>query len=1142
MKKSPFLVFTIFAGSLPLLSAAPFEWIGPGVDFFDESKWTDNGGAVTGDPFVAAAGMLGGPGAYNIRNATLSTGAGTGVTGAVHWDVSSTVNFTNTNGRFLTVMRSSASTVLNFDASDLYINTIAEWNNLAAFSSQAGPFGTQWKMNLTNDSDVVSSSNGTAPNAGIWYGNVTISDTSSLAVDTAYYSFINVASAGASVTFNANSGTTPAGNPLNLSVVNLTAVGASVRFNNETVDRVLANHLYATSTASPSDGMLIGGAPIGVAGMTAANLGAGGSYTDPVNGAAFTLVSDGATGSIFMVTSLPTTPARNLTYTNASGTSVWAVNGAADWNQNTTAVPFFNGDSIAFNDAAFTANPSVITLAVAPPPAVVMPGALDVNVTDGHTYAISGEIYGGAPITKTGTGTLRFTTPDLNMPYYGQMTLDGGSLEIGGWSNALRNARLLVNPGSTFRVLSNTTTQDLYNPDTIMAGGTWDNEDRSFSFRPITLAAGTTSTFNTDAEFLTWGGAFRGTGNLVKTGASFFEINGADATYTGTTTIQQGNYNVNATRKSASTDWTVQTSGTLLLRSDSSAPIQNIPATSIVRLNGGTLDVRGNTETLGTLTSAGGTLMVGGTGGALTVGTLDLTGGQLNVVLEGLGATGSAMVMNVGTINGPLSNLKTSIRNGVFTYNAGILTVASSSGTVTWNGSSSGEWDTTSLNWLNGSTADRFYAGDAVRFTDVASNKAVNLAAPMNPGSVTFDTTNDSLNDYFIAGSGIAGSGGLAKNGEGWVTLQNANTYTGPTIINAGRMILTPTAGQAIASSSAITVKAGAVLDISATNAIQRGATAAPIVIDGGTLSQSIGVHAHIGNITLRNGASWDSITSGSYFGVNIDLDGNVTVEGTSASTIGPFGSGLGFSAISPTFTVQDVTSGDAVDLTVSASLRGTLGFTKAGPGRMFLSGNNNDYAGNTVVSQGTVVVEDLLAVPNDLTKISVAAGAGFGGIAGPANLTDAELESLALSVGWDAGGDARFIIDTQGQTVTVASNFAGNFKILAIGGGVLNLTGTLAVNQVIGEGSTTVNTVGGPQTTVKVDLFTIGAGTTAGTKKATIAFTATGPVDVYASDNLTTWGAPVAAGVTVSPYVQDNLTAAKRFYVLVPAGQTFPP
>ncbi len=1140
MKKSTLIPGLLLAGS-PITFAAPFAWTGTDNDFFNEAKWTDNGGAVAGNPFVAAAGMLGGPGAYDISGATF---AAPGVAGDVYWDTGAVVNFTNTTGRFQNIFRSKAGVTLNFNNSDLTINGLAEWSPANGFSNQAGPFAQQWIANFSNDSDVLSS-NGTAGNyGGMWFSKMTISDTSSFSVSFTVSSHIIVAGNGAQLVLN------DGGNSLNGSLADLTALGSSIHFRNEVVANVLAEHLYGISAGAQADGLTIGGRPVGFTGMTAANLGAGGSYTDPKSGAAFTLVTDGATGAILTVTALPSVAADSLIYTNASGQLKWDVNGLTDWNKSGTPDVFLAGDLVTFNETGLGGSPGLAVVALDATNGGVMPGSLTAALPTGYDYDFSGELYGNGTLTKSGGGALRLVAPDNSMPYGGQIDLNEGVIELGNQSGALRGARLTVNPGATFRLLANTTTQDFVNPDTILNGGTLDIEDRSFFYKSIILPTGTTSTINVDVSatdgFFTWSGpndAFGGgqSGNLIKTGIGVIELNGRNASYTGSTTIMEGSYIVNAGRSAASSSWIIEDAGTLLLRTDTATPIANLAATTDVTLSGGTFDLRGNTETIENLTAAGGTLLLNGTSNLTVTGVLDLTGGQTNVVIDGLTGTGTATVMNVASINGPLSNLKTTLRNGIFSYNAGVLTVSSSPASITWSGSLSGDWDLATKNWLNGATADNYFAGDTVAFTDAGSNKLIAIPALVSPGGVTITNSDDPANDYVFGGSAISGNGGLTKNGTGYVTLSNRNTYIGATVVNGGRLLLAADT-EALGDFTPLIINSGAIVEMTATNAINRGAvTNAPVTVNGGTLTQSAGIHAHIANITLQNGGTWTSTTTGNYFGVNVDLDGNVDVTGTGVSTIGPFNHGIGLYVISPNFTVADTTGNAAPDLLVSASLHGTLGFTKAGPGKMFLSGNSNDYAGNTVVSAGTLLIEDLLALPNDLTKVSVAAGAGFGGIVGDSNLTEADVAALAAGVVWDAGGDARLVLDTNGQTVTLNSNLVGNFKILAIGGGTLNLTGTVTVNQILTEGGTTVNTGGGAATTIEVSSITTTAGTTPGTKKATVAFTANGAVDIYASDTLQTWGAPIATGVTTSPFVQDNVTATKRFYVIVSAGQAYP-
>jgi len=97
--------------------------------------------------------------------------------------------------------------------------------------------------------------------------------------------------------------------------------------------------------------------------------------------------------------------------------------------------------------------------------------------------------------------------------------------------------------------------------------------------------------------------------------------------------------------------------------------------------------------------------------------------------------------------------------------------------------------------------------------------------------------------------------------------------------------------------------------------------------------------------------------------------------------------------------------------------------------------------------------------------------------------------------------------------------------------------TVTVATN-----GNVSFITQGVAGATVCVDNITTTAGTNANTKKVTIAFTATGNVDVYSSTDLQTWGAAISTNVAASPFILDNIADDKRFFVLVPAGQPYPP
>lgn len=100
-----------------------------------------------------------------------------------------------------------------------------------------------------------------------------------------------------------------------------------------------------------------------------------------------------------------------------------------------------------------------------------------------------------------------------------------------------------------------------------------------------------------------------------------------------------------------------------------------------------------------------------------------------------------------------------------------------------WSGSGS-TWDlNTSADWLSGANASVFNFGDFVTFDDTgAANSGVTLSGPYLSASAV--TVNSSA-DYVFQGSGnFAGGGQLRYIGGGHLTLNNANSYSGGTLIS----------------------------------------------------------------------------------------------------------------------------------------------------------------------------------------------------------------------------------------------------------------------------------------------------------------------------------------------------------------------
>jgi autotransporter-associated beta strand protein len=163
---------------------------------------------------------------------------------------------------------------------------------------------------------------------------------------------------------------------------------------------------------------------------------------------------------------------------------------------------------------------------------------------------------------------------------------------------------------------------------------------------------------------------------------------------------------------------------------------------------------------------------------------------------------------------------------------------------VVYTGASSNSWDTTSANFSPSNYAD----GDLVVFNDSATGStSITIPSRVTPQGVTF---NNSSKAYVVSGAAIAGAGTyLTVAGGGQVTLNNANTYTGPTNVSAGTLIISPTGSIA---SSDVSVSAGAMLNVQNSIGLSASQTNPP------ALALSVG-----GTVLLHNYGSGSQVVFG---------------------------------------------------------------------------------------------------------------------------------------------------------------------------------------------------------------------------------------------------------------------------------------
>jgi autotransporter-associated beta strand protein len=461
--------------------------------------------------------------------------------------------------------------------------------------------------------------------------------------------------------------------------------------------------------------------------------------------------------------------------------------GATDnnWDTNTfnwklAGVPtnYFNGSSPQFDDTSSQTN---VALAAA-----LSPGNITVsNNTRQYTFLGSGNIAGASTLTKKGSGSLVVVNQGVDT--IGTVVINGGTMQIG--TNDLNGTISAINITNNSALVVN--------------------------------RSGT----------LTLSSVISGTGSLTKNGDGALVLSGANS-YSGTTTLSGG---------------TLELDGT----SSGSGALTSSPGTLLA--GNGTIDGAitvggqmkpGPVNGTGTFTAAGGlTLNSGSTlsfdlsavnPGSPTlndsihvVGNLSVNNNAITVNLDDTPLSGSQYVLftYTGTLSGSFNPVIRGTHFGAtldtstpgFVY----LNITSSAGAdLMWASPSDTTWDSIATNWatLNTGLPSAFYAGDTALLND--SNGVVTtltLAAGVN--AAPSQITNTSTNNYFtISGAGhITGSGGIVKSGLANLTINTANTFSGPVDVQAG--ILITGNGAALGSAGAgTTVEPGATLDLNGQN------------------------------------------------------------------------------------------------------------------------------------------------------------------------------------------------------------------------------------------------------------------------------------------------------------------------------------
>ncbi|OYV04913.1 MAG: hypothetical protein CFE26_14355, partial [Verrucomicrobiales bacterium VVV1] len=653
------------------------------------------------------------------------------------------------------------------------------------------------------------------------------------------------------------------------------------------------------------------------------------------------------------------------------------------------------------------------------------------------------------------------------------ITLDGGILNyIDGGAAASTTDRLLQIGRTTAAAVG-----------TVRNNATNASETVTFS-NPNAIAYGTANQTRslvlggTNAGMNTFGSAIGDNGtaavSLTKQDAGTWGISGNN-TYTGSTSVTGGTLALIGNGAIInSSGITLNASGVKLLQTSS------VAVSPAVTLTQGTVTGSGTINTVNVGNATGGIISNnnGVPGAGLTIDTLNFSGAATVNTFHTAGSFATTIattnlstnVAGVVTINpsatiwtngtypllsyggsiggegagqivlGTVSGLSAR-QTPVFTNTGSAFTLTISGDVPKWTGLDNGNWQTGTTganeNWVLqvGNTAVSYLANDDVLFDDTAAGAtAINInAANVSPFATIFDNT---TKDYTLGSTGVFGiaSGGLTKSGTGSLTITNANTYSGNTVINSGVVDVSTDgaqlySGAAAITSAAVTIKTGGVLVVknfgqastvgvgscSLGNLLNSGGQ---VVLDGGTVrfNNETASRGRVVNITAAGGT--------------LDVVNSSTYTMSAASMI--------FAGSNNVLTLTGDSSSTG---TISTVIGGTgVSVLKNGAATWTLSGTNT-FTGGATISAGTLAA-------------SVAGALGTGNVTNNAvlNLTGGALTYTGLSnttVGALSGnGVVNVTLGTGSATTTLNGNyssFTGTWNVgigAAAGAGKVQMNG----------------------------------------------------------------------------------------------------
>ena len=327
-------------------------------------------------------------------------------------------------------------------------------------------------------------------------------------------------------------------------------------------------------------------------------------------------------------------------------------------------------------------------------------------------------------------------------------------------------------------------------------------------------------------------------------------------------------------------------------------------------------------------------------------------------------------------------------------------------------------------------------------------------------GSLAFNRSDNLVQgtSFLTNGSVLTGAGGLIKMGTNNLTLNAANTYSGATRVEAGKLILAN--NLAIQNSALDTDGAGVLsLNVGTTSFNVGGLTGSGAVapenynsVASINLNTVSGVSRTYSGVLSNGAAGMTLIKSGA--GTQI-LSGNNTFSGGTTLSAGTLGVGnnsaLGIGGLTVGGNSTLLAAADGLNIANNASLNsGTLltvdvqgntltssgtisgagALAKTGSGTQILSGSNT-YSGGTTLSAGTIRVGNNSAL-------------GSGGLTVGGNSTLlASADGLNIANNASLNSGTLLTVDVQGNTLTSSGTISGAGALAKTGSGTQILSGS---------------------------------------------------------------------------------------------------